>query len=180
MNASPAIPLPSALSQRPVHTGCLVALLIFPWLTPYTAGPTPNVWPWLISALCAVFLWLFRGRLNPELVAMGWILAAVISVLIGLVQYFGLASALSPWINQPQAGEAYANLRQRNQFATLTSIGLAALIGWLALREKPAERRQPTQGWLMPWWAYLMALLLALGNAASSSRTGFGMLRPLS
>ena len=24
----------------------------------------------------------------------------------------------------------------------------------------------------MPWWAYLMALLLALGNAASSSRTG--------
>ena len=149
-----------------------VLFLVLPWLTPYTAGPMPNVWPWLLSALCAVFLWLFRRRLNPELVTMGWILAAVISALIGLVQYFGLAPALSPWINQPQVGDAYANLRQRNQFATLTSIGLAALIGWLALREKPAERGQPTQGWLMLWWAYLMALLLALGNAASSSRTG--------
>ena len=149
----------------------LAAFLLLPWLSPYTAGPTPNVWPWLLSALCAVFLWLFRRRLNPELVALAWVLAAVISALIGLVQYFGLAPALSPWINQPQAGEAYANLRQRNQFATLTSIGLAALIGWLALRERP-EGRPQAQGGMMPWWACLFALLLALGNAASSSRTG--------
>ncbi|MEO8014774.1 MAG: Wzy polymerase domain-containing protein [Polaromonas sp.] len=149
----------------------LAALLLLPWLSPYTAGPTPNVWPWLLSALCAVFLWLFRRRLDPGLVTLAWVLAAVVSALIGLVQYFGLAPALSPWINQPQAGEAYANLRQRNQFATLTSIGLAALIGWLALREQPAGRQQ-AQGWRMPWWAYGFALLLALGNAASSSRTG--------
>ena len=156
-----------------LRTCILAAFLLLPWLSPYTAGPTPNVWPWLLSAFCAVFLWLFRRRLDPELVAIGWVLAAVVSALIGLVQYFGLAPALSPWINQPQAGEAYANLRQRNQFATLTSIGLAALIGWLALREQPDQRQQqPTQGWLMPWWAYGFAWLLALGNAASSSRTG--------
>lgn len=150
----------------------MTACLLLPWLSPYTAGPTPNVWPWLLSALCAVGLWLFRRWLDPERVTMAWVLAAVISALIGLVQYFGLAPVLSPWINQPEAGEAYANLRQRNQFATLTSIGLAALMGWLALREKPAGRKQPAQGWLMPWWAYLIAWLLALGNAASSSRTG--------
>lgn len=146
----------------------LAALLLLPWLTPYTAGPTPNVWPWLLSALCAVFLWLFRQRLDSEIVAVGWVGAAVISALIGLVQYFGLAPDLSPWINQPQAGEAYANLRQRNQFATLTSIGLIALLGWLALREKT---KNPSGGPL-PWWAYGLAVLLALGNAASSSRTG--------
>ena len=151
---------------------CFTAVFLFlPWLTPYTAGPTPNVWPWLLSALCAVFLWLFRRRLDPEIVAVGWVGAAVISALIGLVQYFGLAPDLSPWINQPQAGEAYANLRQRNQFATLTSIGLVALLGWLALREKIEKPEQPP-GWPIPWWAYGFAVLLALGNAASSSRTG--------
>ncbi|MEC5212317.1 O-antigen ligase [Polaromonas sp. CG_9.5] len=149
----------------------MAVFLVLPWLTPYTAGPTSNVWPWLLSALCAVFLWLFRRRLNPEWVAVGWVLAAAISALIGLIQYFGLAPDLSPWINQPQAGEAYANLRQRNQFATLTSIGLVALLAWLALRENFEESSQPS-GWLLPWWAYGFAVLLALGNAASSSRTG--------
>lgn len=148
-----------------------VLFLVLPWLTPYTAGPTPNVWPWLLSALCAVFLWLFRRRLDSEIVAVGWVGAAVISALIGLVQYFGLAPDLSPWINQPQAGEAYANLRQRNQFATLTSIGLVALLGWLALQEKTEAPSHPSGGPL-PWWAYGFAVLLALGNAASSSRTG--------
>ena len=97
---------------------------------------------------------------------MAWVAAAAISALIGLLQYFGFAPALEPWISQTQAGEAFANLRQRNQFATLTSIGLTALLGWLAMQAEAPHR------WRMPGWAYLLALLLALGNAASSSRTG--------
>jgi O-antigen ligase len=118
-------------------------------------------------------LWFYRHRLNARLIAAGWLAAAAVSALIALVQYFGLAPALSPWVSQTQAGEAFANLRQRNQFATLTSIGLVALIGWLALREMTAQpQTQPAQGWRMPWWAYLLAGLLALGNAVSSSRTG--------
>ena len=148
------------------------AFLLLPWLSPYTAGPTPNVWPWLLSALCAVILWLFRRWLNAGFVVTAWVVAAVISALIGLVQYFGLAQAFSPWISQTQVGEAFGNLRQRNQFATLMSIGLVALVGLLALRERPAGPQPPDQGWRMPWWAYLFALLLALGNAVSSSRTG--------
>lgn len=163
--------MPQTLKAFNFTAWLLAAFLLLPWLTPYTAGPTPNVWPWLLSALCAVFLWLFRRRLNPEWVAFGWVGAAVISALIGLVQYFGLAPDLSPWINQPQAGEAFANLRQRNQFATLTSIGLVALIGWMELREKTQPPAQIC-GWLLPWWAYLCGVLLALGNAASNSRTG--------
>lgn len=144
-------------------------LLLLPWLNPYTAGPTPNVWPLLVSSLCAVVLWFYRHRLTPQLVAAGWLVAAAVSALIGLVQYFGLAPALAPWISQTQqAGEAFANLRQRNQFATLTSIGLLALIGWLALRLKQSH----VESWRVPGWAYPLALLLALGNAASSSRTG--------
>ena len=171
VKAIPATHWLPALNNPDSRNWSLLPFLLLPWLTPYTAGPTPNVWPWLLSALCAVFLWPFRRRLNPEWVAAGWVGAAVISALIGLVQYFGLAPDLSPWINQPQAGEAYANLRQRNQFATLTSIGLTALLGWLALREKIEKPEQPF-GWPIPWWAYGFAVLLALGNAASSSRTG--------
>ena len=161
----------SIVNNQCLRSCILAAFLLLPWLSPYTAGPTLNVWPWLVSALCAVFLWLFRRRLNPEGVAVGWVVAACISGLIGLVQYFGLAPDLSPWINQPQAGQAYANLRQRNQFATLTSIGLVALLGWLALREKTQAPPHPSGGPL-PGWTYGFAVLLALGNAVSNSRTG--------
>ena len=159
------------MNQRSIQVWWLAALLVLPWLSPFTAGPTPNVWPLLLSALCAVGLLGYRHLINARLVTTGWLIAAGISALIGLVQYFGLAPALSPWISQTDTGEAFANLRQRNHFATLTSIGLVALIGWLAIREKSA-RMQQELGWRMPWWAYLLALLLALGNAASSSRTG--------
>ena len=146
-----------------------IALLVVPWLNPYTAGPMPNVWPLLLSALCGVAVWFYRHRLNTRLIAMSWLVAATVSALIGLVQYFGFAPALEPWISQTQqAGEAFANLRQRNQFATLTSIGLIALIGWLALQVNTAQ----VNNWRVPAWAYLLALVLALGNAASSSRTG--------
>ena len=156
------------LNFRHLSNGWPVPFLLLPWLSPYTAGPTPNAWPWLVSALCAFFLWLLRPSLNVRLVVAAWVAAAVTSALIGLVQYFGLAQAFSPWVSQTVTGEAFANLRQRNQFATLTSIGLVALIGLLALPGRP----QADQAWRMPGWTYLLALLLAVGNAISNSRTG--------
>jgi O-antigen ligase len=140
---------------------------VLPWLSPYTAGPTPNAWPWLVSAFCAVGLWLFRHRLDARLIAGAWVLAAGISASIALAQYFGLAPVLSPWVSQATAGEAFANLRQRNQFATLTSIGLIALLALTAWR----AQLLPTKS--VPWSASLLVVLLALGNAASGSRTGF-------
>ncbi|CAM3409625.1 Wzy polymerase domain-containing protein [Polaromonas hydrogenivorans] len=171
VKSSSAPHLLPALNHRSIQACWLGTFLLLPWLNPYTAGPTPNVWPLLLSALCAIVLWTFRHRLNARLVTAGWLIAAALSVLIGLTQYFGLAPALSPWISQTEAGEAFANLRQRNQFATLTSIGLLVLIGWRAQRENSAGQQQ-VQEWRMPWWACLLGLLLALGNAASSSRTG--------
>ena len=54
---------------------------------------------------------------------------------MGLLQYFGAASDFNPWINQTHYGEAFANLRQRNLFATLVNIALAALV-WLMMREQ--------------------------------------------
>ncbi|MDO8719976.1 MAG: Wzy polymerase domain-containing protein [Polaromonas sp.] len=157
-------PLSPAHSPVPhAPSWALGTLLVLPWLTAYTAGPLANAWPWLVSAFCAALVWLFWRRLDARLIATAWVLAAAVSAVIGLVQYFGLAQVFSPWISQTGAGEAFANLRQRNQFATLTSIGLLALVALLA-------RRAP--GLRVPGWMYAAMALLALGNAASSSRTG--------
>ena len=150
-------------NQRWLSYGFGVCLTL-PWINPYAAGPSPDAWPLLISAFCGLVLWAFKRSLSVEIIARAWVLAAAISAFMGLLQYFLLADGFTPWLSQPSPGTAFANLGQRNQFATLTSIGLIALIGWLAL--------QPL-GDRVPWWPKYIALLLALGNAVSSSRTGF-------
>lgn len=96
-------------------------------------------------------------------VAWAWLIAGLVSSLIGLIQYFGVAAVLGGWVSQTVPGEAFANLRQRNQFASLTNIALAALI-WLVRQRGAAGPRQ--------WVPLAGAALLAIGNAASSSRTG--------
>lgn len=97
--------------------------------------------------------------------AWAWLAAGLISSVIGLCQYFGVADHFSPWMSQTEVGMAFANLRQRNQFATLSNISLAALLWLMATGGCFAGRTQ----WLM----LAAAGLLAAGNAASSSRTGF-------
>ncbi len=98
--------------------------------------------------------------------ALGWLWAGALSGAIGTVQYFGLSAPLAPWVNTTLLGEAFGNLRQRNQFASLTHIALAALLWWVVqVRPKavqPAARNL----------ALALAILLGIGNAVSSSRTG--------
>lgn len=91
--------------------------------------------------------------------ALTWLVAAVASTAAALLQYLGLAGRFEPWVNASAAGEAFANLRQRNQFASLTAIGMAAVL-WF----DPGGRRR--------WLAFAAMVWLALGNAATSSRTG--------
>ena len=92
-------------------------------------------------------------------VGLGWVAAASISTAIALIQYFGLADHFASWVSGSAAGEAYANLRQRNQYATLTVIGMASLL-WLS---RPGLTRWPAVA-AMAW--------LAIGNGATTSRTG--------
>lgn len=94
-----------------------------------------------------------------QALALAWLLAAVVSTALALVQYFGMAEGLHPWVTASAIGEAYANLRQRNQFASLTAIGMAALL-WLY----PAQLRR--------WPALAAMAWLAMGNALTTSRTG--------
>lgn len=108
--------------------------------------------------------------------ASAWLVAALLSSAIGLLQYFGATAVFGQWVNSTGLGEAYANLRQRNQFATLTNIGLAALLWWVAqgqFKTETSENTPPSNrfNW-QPAMAMAAAALLAMGNAASSSRTG--------
>ena len=114
------------------------------------------------------------NRLIPWLVG-AWIVAAVISSVLGVLQYLDMASALSPWVNQPAfKGDAFANLRQRNQFASLTSIGLVAL---LAASYALLQLEGKTQTWrfirqrYMVATAFVLLNVLAIGAACSMSRT---------
>jgi len=161
-------------TDHPMHFIAVCLLIALPWLNPFSPGPSSVVAPWLLTLGCLalILLWAAPVRLD-RCAASAWLSAALISAAIGLLQYFGAASALAPWVNSTEVGEAFANLRQRNQFATLTNIGLAALLWWndrLRMEGTAAARRSM----LAPSVAATMlaAILLALGNAASSSRTG--------
>ena len=103
-----------------------------------------------------------NGLLSWLLVA--WLFAALISSVLAVLQYLDMAREFTPWVNQPRTGDAFANLRQRNQFASLTSIGLVALLGLVATVQSISKR------YLAMAWCAL--ILLAAGLACSVSRTG--------
>jgi len=141
-------------------------LVALPWLNPFASGPTPATLPLLFSWACAAALlgmWRHGTSRWVFVAAWAWLAAGLLSAVIGLCQYFGVAASFSPWMSQAGVGEAFANLRQRNQFATLTNISLVALL-YLAATRRFAGR--------LHWLMFAAAALLATGNAASSSRTG--------
>jgi O-antigen ligase len=159
-----------------VH-GVAILLLSLPWLNPLTFGPThpvvQSLTVWVAAALC----WLTweAARLNTSTcvrtIAAAWLAAAAASAAMGLLQYLGLADHFSPFINYVEAGQAYANLRQRNQLATLLALGLAALLWWQAkaeMKRAAFDAPIPNSRALIT----MLAMLLVAANAASGSRTG--------
>ncbi|MGP1681469.1 MAG: Wzy polymerase domain-containing protein, partial [Giesbergeria sp.] len=68
--------------------------------------------------------------------------------------------------------QAMGNLRQRNQQATLLSLGVWALVWWVAQRRPP----MPISGIVSRRWpeaaTWVAMALLAAGSAATTSRTG--------
>lgn len=135
------------------------------------SGLTPET-----MALAAACLLVFMaaciaagGSRQPKfirVVALAWLAAAVLGTAIALLQYFRLDEHLGPWVSHSPDGEAFANLRQRNQFASLTVIGMASLF-WLVPRS------------IGRWPALAIVAWLAVGNAATTSRTGLGQLLAL-
>lgn len=136
------------------------ALLACVWLQPWAPGPLTNTVPLLLSwAVPAVLLAL--GQLPTALeCARAWAWAAVLSSLMGLLQYFGDAAVLGGWVHVPAyLGDALGNLRQRNQLATHLALGMASVLWWQC---QGLHRRQ----------ALWMLALMASAMAATGSRTG--------
>jgi Virulence factor membrane-bound polymerase, C-terminal/O-Antigen ligase/Protein glycosylation ligase len=118
---------------------------------------------------------------SARALAITWLIVALLSALMGLVQYLELEPWFGPWISHSGDGVAYANLRQRNQFATLCGIGLLALIYLqnvnLASISASSPIKQCTGSYqfrnlIVAAWPWAAAAVLAMGNALSSSRTG--------
>jgi Protein glycosylation ligase len=116
-----------------------------------------------------------------------WLSVALLSVAMALCQYLRIEHWFSPWISHSGDGTAYANLRQRNQFATLCGMGLLALLylqqtlhqtlvsslapsGALD-KDAHGTPSRAAQRWQAAW-PWLAVLALAVGNGLSSSRTG--------
>lgn len=161
-------------ARGPAALSALTVLFIaLPFLWSFTRPPSTNFWPLAASWLCAALLLLVsvaQGLLGEpwcarrwaRWVAAGLLLAALASSSIGLAQYFGLSSALSPWLYETPVGQAMGNLRQRNQQATLLSLGVWALAWWAV------------QGRGLAWRPVAVVAgmaLLSVGSAATASRT---------
>ncbi len=171
----------SAALRNLVVSLIVASTLIAPWLIPPQGVPSPSVLPWLFSLGCAgllAHLWSVgnQGTIQAQkqdagaILSATWLMAALLSSVIGLCQYFGVAQQFA-FMSDASVGEAYANLRQRNQFASLTSIGLLAVVLWWAAQ---ASAFRTSRVW--SWGLILVTVLLAAGNAASSSRTGMTQL----
>ena len=105
-------------------------------------------------------------EVNVRWLAATWLVVACISTAMALCQYFGVEDWFAPWISHAGDGTAFANLRQRNQFASLTSMGLLALV-YLQTTQPLTQRTTRVHS----LWPFAALLLLATGNAVSSSRT---------
>ena len=152
----------------------VVCVLVCPWLSPFGVIPF-SFWVSSVFVLCMLAVVAMEAcmprsalqvRVWPGLIAVSWLIAALVSVPLGLIQYMGDAGLFDPWLMQTGSGTAFGNLGQRNHFASLMNMGVAALI-WLGAAPLGPMR---ISGWVAP---LVMVLLLSMGNAATASRTGF-------
>ena len=149
-------------------------LLVAPWLNPFTSGPNASVLPFLFTWACTSVVLLWWAALAQTLrqrvqtMALAWLAAASINAVLGLLQYFDVSESWRPWVNQPGMGQAFGNLRQRNQFASLCTMGLAALgWWWVSQSATVAQRNLPKR-----LAAGALTIVLVAAVAASGSRTG--------
>ena len=167
--------------------------LVVPFLFFFTRAPLTNFWPLMCTWLCAgvaALAWFGLKRASPMaapgkhaamcVLPAALLLASLLASVIGLLQYFGVADVVGDWIHPSQPGVAMGQLRQRNQQASLLSLGLWALwwvvaqstqgLGDQGAAERQGSRSMTTVGLgLLVAWALA---LLAVGSAATASRTG--------
>ena len=150
-----------AMKFRLMCGGFLIAM---PWLMGATPGPVAQMGSWLVAAgVLAGLLFFQSARYWPQ----SLIVAASLSLCMAVLQFAGLAAGLAPWVSESASGEMVANLRQRNQFATLMVMG--ALVVWLRYLSPNADFTPRSARSIM---LAVAISLLAFAAALSGSRTG--------
>lgn len=138
-------------------------LVAAPWFWPLLIGPDSAMWPnlsaWTAGALLIALL-PQTGERAGRAIARGWLLAALGSALLGLLQYFDLENGLFPWVAPTVPGYVIANVHQPNMLASLLAVGLLS-IWWLLVQKR-----------LTVFHAVWMGGLLIVALAATASRTG--------
>jgi O-antigen polymerase len=119
----------------------------------------PDLFAWSMGALLVALLPWARERAGL-LIAVGWLLAALGSSVLGLFQYFDLEDGLYPWIAPTEPGYVTANVHQLNMLASLLAVGLLC-VWWLLIKRYIAFVH-----------AIWMSGLLLVALAATASRTG--------
>lgn len=147
-----------------------IALLTLPWIQNVSFGPSPSVVQGLITWTCFALALMYASAFKVskdhyhQIIFNAWALAALLSACMGLLQFFGFTAWLQGVVTPSELGQAFGNLRQRNQFATLMTIGLIAMLWQI-------QKLHSAKG--MYVWALCLGIaLLAAASAASGSRTG--------
>jgi O-antigen ligase len=154
-----------------VHIAILIFGIAVPWLQNMSLGPAPNLSAELLAFAVLSALLLFNSCCIQTATLYGWIVASVVSATIGLSQYFGWSELGGNLIAEAPAGVAFANLRQRNLFASLISIGLATFILLFKNEQSKLNLNQPHS--ILGRCIHFGAIaVLAVALAASNSRTG--------
>lgn len=160
----PAWPAAASASSCLTLLACLLGLSLWAiaWVPFVDRALIGGLWG---SVLC-IFVAYLVGRqtdmVTPIAKSLVWV--ALACAVMGGVQYAGWAQTPGDgfdWLHASPQRDAYANLRQRNQFGSLMALGLAA---WLYL--------QPPSWQRIPLFHWLQLGLLSLGAVISCSRAG--------
>jgi hypothetical protein len=124
-----------------------------------------------LACICVVVMVWTRCRLNSVALAKIWVIVALVSCFFAMMQYLSLEDWFAPWISPSSDGAAYANLRQRNQFATLCGIGYICIL-YLRQTAQSVNKEQLHKNNGAIWCRWIALMILAIGNGLSGSRTG--------
>ncbi len=119
----------------------------------------PDLFAWTSGALLIALLPWTRDQAGLA-IAGGWLMAALGSSVLGLIQYFDLENGLYPWVAITEPGYVTANVHQLNMLASLLAVGLLS-VWWLVIKHH-------LSGVNAAW----MTGLLLVALAATASRTG--------
>ena len=191
--------LPIDMPFAALFTPLTLLAVACPFLFCFTRAPNTNFWPVLFAWGCGALLVLLAvlrsewhakrastggASAEPSVwalvsaphLAVGLLCASLVAGVIGLLQYF-LGDPGMAGVQPSVLGQAIGNLRQRNQQASLISMGVLAAF-WLfehrapALLARCAGKRQQLVRWLVNGATLAALALLAAASAATASRTG--------